>query len=94
MLAFQLLDNPNVTLAKITQVIKGPDFPTNAEIITPKDAIRTMYETGNGSIRMRAVYTIENHNIVITALPYQVSGAKVVEPNRRPDAAKKITHGG
>ena len=75
----QLLDNPNVTLAKITQIIKGPDFPTHAEIITPKAAIQSMYETGNGSIRMRAVYTTEKHNIVITALPYQVSGAKVVE---------------
>lgn len=75
----KLLDNPNVTLDKIAQIIKGPDFPTHAEIITPKAAIRSMYETGNGSIRMRAVYTTEKHNIVITALPYQVSGAKVVE---------------
>lgn len=74
-----LLDNPTANLDAITTMIKGPDFPTNAEIITPHALIRSMYETGNGSVKMRAVYTMENHNIVITALPYQVSGAKVIE---------------
>ena len=74
-----LLDNPNADLDAITQLIKGPDFPTNAEIITPQSIIRGIYETGNGSVKMRAVYTEEKHNIVITALPYQVSGAKVIE---------------
>ena len=58
------------------QHIKGPDFPTEAEIITPPEAITAMYETGNGSIKMRAIYAQEKQNIVITALPYQVSGAK------------------
>ncbi|WP_454781550.1 DNA topoisomerase IV subunit A [Legionella sp. WA2022007384] len=74
-----LLDNPDADLTAITQYIKGPDFPTEAEIITPPDAIANMYETGNGSIKMRAVYCQEKQNIVITALPYQVSGAKVIE---------------
>lgn len=74
-----LLDKPDASLAEITRLIKAPDFPTYAEIITPKSALRTMYETGNGSVRMRAVYNIENNNVVITALPYQVSGAKVIE---------------
>lgn len=74
-----LLDHPEAALDSITKLVKGPDFPTNAEIITSPVAIRTIYETGNGSIRMRAVYCTEKHNIVITALPYQVSGAKVVE---------------
>lgn len=74
-----LLDKPEASLSDITQLIKGPDFPTNAEIITSPTAIHTVYETGNGSIRMRAVYCTEKHNIVITALPYQVSGARVVE---------------
>lgn len=74
-----LLDNPDASLDDITAIIKGPDFPTSAEIITPPSAIHTIYSTGNGSIRMRAVYTLEKHNIVITALPYQVSGAKVIE---------------
>ncbi|MBA2657291.1 MAG: DNA topoisomerase IV subunit A [Tatlockia sp.] len=74
-----LLDNPKADLKAISQFIKGPDFPTAAEIITPAASIQTMYETGNGSVRMRAIYVEENHNIVITALPYQVSGEKIIE---------------
>jgi len=74
-----LLDNPQANLTAIMDYIKGPDFPTEAEIITPCEAITSMYELGNGSIKMRAIYTQEKQNIVITALPYQVSGAKVIE---------------
>lgn len=74
-----LLDNPNADLDALGEFIIAPDFPTKAEIITPKAQIRTMYETGLGSIRMRAIYEIEKHQIVITALPYQVSGAKIIE---------------
>ncbi|QRN05200.1 DNA topoisomerase IV subunit A [Legionella sp. MW5194] len=74
-----LLDNPQASLDDLCQFIQGPDFPTSAEIITPKSQIRTVYETGIGSIKMRAVFTVEKQNIVITALPYQVSGAKVIE---------------
>jgi topoisomerase-4 subunit A len=75
----ELLDNPEATLASVLKYIKGPDFPTDAEIITPKADIKAMYTTGNGSIRMRAVYTREDSDIVITALPHLVSGAKVLE---------------
>ena len=74
-----LLEHPEASLESITRLIKGPDFPTEAEIITPPAAIHSLYATGNGSIRMRAVYNVEKHNIVITALPYQVSGAKIIE---------------
>ncbi|MDF1757180.1 MAG: DNA topoisomerase IV subunit A [Legionellaceae bacterium] len=74
-----LLDNPKSELDDIMQHIQGPDFPTKAEIITPQDVIKKIYETGNGSIKMRAVYEEENHQVVITNLPYQVSGAKIVE---------------
>lgn len=74
-----LLDHPKADLQAITQYIKGPDFPTDAEIITPSEAIITAYETGHGSIKMRAVWDQEKQNIVITALPYQVSGAKIME---------------
>ncbi len=74
-----LLDNPLADLSAIAQHIKGPDFPTAAEIITPPEAIATLYATGHGSIKMRAIYNPEKQNIVITALPYQVSGAKVME---------------
>ncbi|KGP63761.1 DNA topoisomerase IV subunit A [Legionella norrlandica] len=74
-----LLDNPQADLNEICGYIKGPDFPTEAEIITPSEVIRSMYESGSGSIKMRAIYTQEKQNIVINALPYQVSGAKIIE---------------
>ncbi|WP_028389395.1 DNA topoisomerase IV subunit A [Legionella fairfieldensis] len=74
-----LLDNPAADLDAICNYIKGPDFPTEAEIITPSQAIRTLYGSGHGSVKMRALYRQEKHTIVITALPYQVSGAKVIE---------------
>ncbi|KTD17954.1 DNA topoisomerase IV subunit A [Legionella jordanis] len=74
-----LLDNPEARLDEICTFVKGPDFPTEAEIITPQAAIRSLYESGNGSIKMRAVYRQEKHDVVITALPYQVSGAKILE---------------
>ncbi len=74
-----LLENPEASLGEITRIIKGPDFPTQAEIVSPRAQINAIYETGNGSIKMRAVYEIEKHTVVITALPYQVSGAKIIE---------------
>lgn len=74
-----LLDKPDASFKDILKYIKGPDFPTAAEIITPISQISQMYETGNGSIRCRAIYQSERQHIVVTALPYQVSGAKVLE---------------
>lgn len=85
-----LLDNPHATLDDMTNIIKAPDFPTQAEIITSPAAIQTMYATGNGSVKMRAVYRQEKHNIVIEALPYQVSGAKVVEQIAQQMQQKKL----
>jgi topoisomerase-4 subunit A len=73
-----LLDNPSATLKEIMKYIHAPDFPTEAEIITSSKEIEEMYRTGNGSLRMRAVYTVEENEIIITALPHQVSGAKVL----------------
>lgn len=75
----ELLDNPDAKLPDLMKHIKGPDYPTDAEIITPKADLKALYSTGNGSIRMRAVYTQEDNDIVITALPHLVSGAKVLE---------------
>src|SRR5690606_15140595 len=59
--------------------VKGPDFPTAAEIISPPSDIAALYESGRGSVKARAVYHVESGDIVITALPYQVSGARVLE---------------
>ncbi|TAK79308.1 MAG: DNA topoisomerase IV subunit A [Gammaproteobacteria bacterium] len=85
-----LLDDPKATLADLFHHVHGPDFPTEAEIITPKADIKEMYRTGNGSIRMRAVYTQENDEIIITALPHQVSGAKVLEQIAQQMQDKKL----
>lgn len=74
-----LLKNPEAQIENLLQFIQGPDFPTEAEIITPKLAIKEIYNTGYGSIKMRATYTQEASNVVITALPYQVSGGKILE---------------
>ena len=74
-----LLEKPEATLADLLTFIQGPDFPTAAEIITPQTALYRIYEEGTGSVKMRAVYTQEDQQIVITALPYQVSGAKIIE---------------
>lgn len=74
-----LLDNPSATLADVCQFVQGPDFPTAAEIITPRKELAELYQTGRGMVKCRAVYQKEDGDIVITALPYQVSGAKVLE---------------
>lgn len=74
-----LLDKPKATLKDICKIIKGPDYPTEAELITPKNEIEALYTTGRGSLKARATYSKENGEIVINALPYQVSGAKVLE---------------
>ena len=74
-----LLESPSASVADLLTHIKGPDFPTAAEIISPLADIQALYETGRGSIKARGVYHVEAGDIVITALPYQVSGAKVLE---------------
>ena len=74
-----MLDRPKATVADIMTHIKAPDFPTEAQIITPESEIREVYETGRGSIKARAVYQKEGGEIVITALPYQASPAKILE---------------
>jgi topoisomerase-4 subunit A len=86
----ELLDNPEATIAQITKHIKGPDFPTEAEIITPLQEIREMYKSGNGSIRQRARWELEDGDIVITALPFQVSGSKVLQQIAQQMQAKKL----
>jgi DNA topoisomerase IV, A subunit, proteobacterial len=85
-----LLENPTATLEELCEHVQGPDFPTQAEIITPREEIVRIYGSGVGSIRMRARYERENDTIVITALPYQVSGNRVLEQIAAQMAAKKL----
>ncbi|MEG2389988.1 MAG: DNA topoisomerase IV subunit A, partial [Pseudomonas sp.] len=75
----RLIDEPDTTVAELCEHVKGPDYPTTAEIITSPSDLRNIYETGKGSVRMRAVYHVEDGDIIVTALPHQVSGAKVLE---------------
>jgi topoisomerase-4 subunit A len=86
----RLLDEPNASVEQLCEHILGPDFPTEAEVITPKADLLKIYETGRGSVRMRAVYRVEDGDIVVTALPHQVSGAKVLEQIAAQMQAKKL----
>ena len=85
-----LLDNSKATVKDLTKFVKGPDFPTDAEIISSKQEIKDVYETGRGSIRMRACYEVEGGEIILTALPHQVSGGKVLEQIAGQMTAKKL----
>jgi len=86
----RLLESPRAAVEELCEHIQGPDFPTTAEIITPRAEILEMYRTGTGSVRMRAVWEKEDGNIVITALPYQTSGSKVLEQIAAQMEAKKL----
>ena len=86
----RLLENPTATVADLCEYIKGPDFPTEAELITPRAELVKMYEQGRGSLRMRAVYQLESGDIVVTALPHQASGAKILEQIAAQMQAKKL----
>ena len=85
-----LLDNSKAELRDILEFVQGPDYPTEAEIITPKEDIVRLYETGRGSIRMRAVYHEDNGEVVVTALPHQASGGKILEQIAGQMQAKKL----
>lgn len=85
-----LLDNPSCEINELCEYVIAPDFPTQAEIITPRDELKKVYETGRGSVKMRAVYSKEDGDIVINALPHQVSGARVLEQIAQQMQAKKL----
>ena len=74
----QLLERPSTDLDALLKILPAPDYPTNAYIVSTKNELYQMYETGNGSVKMRASYIKEDGEIIIEALPYQTSGAKVV----------------
>ncbi|MBS0418201.1 MAG: DNA topoisomerase IV subunit A [Proteobacteria bacterium] len=85
-----LLEDPEATTAALMKHIKGPDLPTGGEIISPRADIKEFYEKGVGAFKARAVYEIEDGNIVVTAFPYQVSGSKVTEQIAEQIRAKKL----
>ncbi len=86
----RVLDDSKATVDDICEHIQGPDYPTEAEIITPREDILKLYKTGKGSIRMRAVWQKEGGDVVVTALPHQVSGSKILEQIAQQMQAKKL----
>ena len=86
-----LLDNPKLTTEELVEFIPAPDYPNEAHIITPKAELVKLYETGHGGIRQRARYFVEDGvNVVVDALPYQVSGSKLLEQIASLMRAKKL----
>ncbi|MBW6389649.1 MULTISPECIES: DNA topoisomerase IV subunit A [Halomonadaceae] len=85
-----LLRHPEATTADLVEHLPAPDFPTAAEIITSRDDLRKLYESGRGSVKLRARYVMEEGKVVVTALPYQVSGSKVLEQIAAQMQAKKL----
>ncbi|HAW91463.1 MULTISPECIES: DNA topoisomerase IV subunit A [unclassified Arsukibacterium] len=85
-----LLDNPQSSITDLMQYVQGPDYPTDAEIISSASDIAAIYQSGRGSIKMRAVYQLEDGEIVLTALPHQTSGAKILEQIAGQMQAKKL----
>ena len=85
-----LLNEPKATLDQLCKIVKGPDYPGGAELITNKKDIKQVYKTGNGSFKLRAKWEVDNGEIVITELPYQVSGAKLLEQIAAQMQAKKL----
>jgi topoisomerase-4 subunit A len=88
--AIHLLESPEATVADLCRHLPGPDYPTEAAIITPRDELREIYETGSGTVRMRARWAREGAKVVIDALPYQVSGSKILEQTAAQMQAKKL----
>ncbi|EPO1786037.1 DNA topoisomerase IV subunit A [Cronobacter turicensis] len=88
--AVSLIDSPKTTLDELLDIVQGPDYPTEAEIITSRAEIRKIYQSGRGSVRMRAVWKKEDGAVVISALPHQVSGARVLEQIANQMRAKKL----
>jgi topoisomerase-4 subunit A len=88
--ALLLLDKPKSSVEDLCELVQGPDFPTGAEIVTPRAELVEVYRSGHGSVRLRACYEVERGDIIITALPHQTSGSKVLEQIAAQMMAKKL----
>ena len=86
----KILDEPKVSVEELYKIIPGPDFPTQAEIISSEEELKEIYQSGRGSVRMRSTYSIENGEIVISALPHQTSSSKILEQIALQMDAKKL----
>ncbi|QJC38704.1 DNA topoisomerase IV subunit A [Enterobacteriaceae endosymbiont of Donacia fulgens] len=86
----KLIDYPKIKLNEILKIVQGPDFPTGSEIITSKDEIYKIYEKGRGSIKLRASWEIKDNKVIITSLPYQISGIRIIEQITTQMRSKKL----
>ncbi len=85
-----LLEDPKASVAALCEHIQGPDFPTGGEVISPRDELLRIYQTGGGTLRVRARYELEGSDIIVTELPWQVSGSRVLEQIAGQMRAKKL----
>ena len=79
-----LIDNPDLTINELLEHIQGPDFPTGGQLLTPKDELITIYERGQGSLKIQATWEIErgrrkSKKVIVTSVPYGQNKAKIVE---------------
>ena len=86
----RILSGPKLTIDEISDIVRGPDFPTGGELVTPLDELKSMYADGNGTLKLRACYQVSKKEIVISELPYQVSGSKIMEQVAQQMAQKKL----
>ncbi|MCK6371079.1 MAG: DNA topoisomerase IV subunit A [Gammaproteobacteria bacterium] len=86
----KLIEDRDTSVKQLARIIKGPDFPTGGELVSPREEIVAVYSSGNGTLRVRATYTVEDGTIVINSLPYQASGARVLEQIANQMRAKKL----
>ena len=86
----KILEEPKVSLEDLYKIIPGPDYPTEAEIISSKEELKEIYSNGRGSVKMRATYEVEDGEIVILALPHQTSSSKILEQIASQMEAKKL----
>ncbi len=86
----RLLENPGLPIEQLCRFVEGPDFPTRAEIISTPEEMQDIYRSGQGAVRQRAVWAREGRDIIITALPYQVSGSRVLEQVAAQMLGKKL----
>jgi len=86
----RLLEQPEADVAALCEHVQGPDFPTHAEVITPPEDIRRIYETGHGGLRLRACWERDGRDVIVTALPFQVSGSRVLEQVAAQMQSKKL----
>ena len=86
----KILEEPKVSLEDLYKIIPGPDYPTEAEIISSEEELKEIYSNGRGSVKMRATYEVEDGEIVILALPHQTSSSKILEQIASQMEAKKL----